>query len=209
MEQEKIVRRIIAADNSCLFNAVGYVMDHDLGKSQELRRVIANKVRSDPEQYDEAVLEKSNEDYCRWILDRQKWGGAIELSVLADHYGREIAAYDIQTKRCDIYGQGEGYKERAMLIYDGLHYDALALEMFPGAPKDFDVTIFTVDETGGVGYVTQLAEKLVDEQHRAKKFTDTQNFTLRCQSCQQGLKGQKEAVEHARSTGHTNFAEYS
>jgi hypothetical protein len=80
-------------------------MDHDLGKSQALRRVIADKVRSDPEQYNEAVLEKSNEEYYRWILDRQKWGGAIDLAILADHYRREIAAYDIQTKRCDIYGQ--------------------------------------------------------------------------------------------------------
>lgn len=44
-----------------------------------------------------------------------------------------------------------------MLIYDGLHYDALALEMFPGAPKDFDVTIFPVDGSGGMGHVTQLA----------------------------------------------------
>ena len=43
------------------------------------------------------------------------------------HFAREIAAYDIQTKRCDVYGQGEGYPERVMLIYDGLHYDALAL----------------------------------------------------------------------------------
>jgi hypothetical protein len=31
--------------------------------------------------------------------------GAIELSILADYYGREIAAYDIQTMRCDLYGQ--------------------------------------------------------------------------------------------------------
>lgn len=31
--------------------------------------------------------------------------GAIELSILADYYGREIAAYDIQTGRCDLYGQ--------------------------------------------------------------------------------------------------------
>ena len=31
--------------------------------------------------------------------------GAIELSILADYYGREIAAYDIQTTRCDVYGQ--------------------------------------------------------------------------------------------------------
>lgn len=31
--------------------------------------------------------------------------GAIELAILSDFYGREIAAYDIQTKRCDVYGQ--------------------------------------------------------------------------------------------------------
>lgn len=31
--------------------------------------------------------------------------GAIELSILADYYRREIAAYDIQTARCDLYGQ--------------------------------------------------------------------------------------------------------
>ena len=43
------------------------------------------------------------------------------------HFGREIAAHDIQTKRCDVYGQGEGHRERVMLIYDGLHYDALAI----------------------------------------------------------------------------------
>jgi hypothetical protein len=28
-------------------------------------------------------------------------GGGIELSILSEHYGRVIAAYDIQTKRCD------------------------------------------------------------------------------------------------------------
>lgn len=31
--------------------------------------------------------------------------GAIELAILSDYYGREIAAYDIQTTRCDLYGQ--------------------------------------------------------------------------------------------------------
>lgn len=46
---------------------------------------------------------------------------------VARYFGREIAAYDVQTKRCDLYGQGEGYSERVMLIYDGLHYDALAV----------------------------------------------------------------------------------
>ncbi len=45
---------------------------------------------------------------CRWISQPDKWGGAIELSILCRHYGREIAAYDIQTCRCDVYGQDAG-----------------------------------------------------------------------------------------------------
>lgn len=95
---------------------------------------------SDPNKYSEAFLGKSNEEYCQWILNPDKWGGeshfsyaflvmmliaicdvgdthpiicihvlgysgAIELSILAEYYGREIAAYDIQTTRCDLYGQ--------------------------------------------------------------------------------------------------------
>ena len=43
------------------------------------------------------------------------------------YFAREVAAYDVQTKRCDLYGQDAGYGERVMLIYDGLHYDALAV----------------------------------------------------------------------------------
>lgn len=51
--------------------------------------------------------------------DPSKWGGAIELSILSRHLGNEIAAFDIQTQRVDIYGQDAGYGERVMVIYDG------------------------------------------------------------------------------------------
>ena len=44
-----------------------------------------------------------------------KWGGAIELSVLSAHFGCEIAAYDILTKRCDVYGSDAG-TERSILL---------------------------------------------------------------------------------------------
>jgi hypothetical protein len=54
-----------------------------------------------------------------WLQDPSKWGGAIELSILSQHLRREIAAFDIQTTRVDIYGQGAGYSERVMVIYDG------------------------------------------------------------------------------------------
>ncbi|XP_009627563.1 OVARIAN TUMOR DOMAIN-containing deubiquitinating enzyme 2 [Nicotiana tomentosiformis] len=203
-----IVRRVIPSDNSCLFNAVGYVMDHDRNKAPELRQVIAATVASDPTKYSDAFLGKSNKEYCDWILNPEKWGGAIELSILADYYGREIAAYDIQTTRCDLYGQGKNYQERVMLIYDGLHYDALAMSPAEGAPEEFDQTIFTVQRDGTVGPAERLALNLVKEQQRKRSYTDTANFTLRCGVCQIGVVGQKEAVEHAQATGHVNFQEF-
>ena len=52
------------------------------------------------------------------------------------------------------------------------------------------------------------ARKVVAEAHASRQFTDTANFTLRCLVCQKGLVGEKEAVEHAKSTGHQNFGEY-
>ncbi|XP_057735678.1 OVARIAN TUMOR DOMAIN-containing deubiquitinating enzyme 2-like [Arachis stenosperma] len=204
-----VVRRVIPSDNSCLFNAVGYVMDRDQTKAAELRQVIAATVASDPQKYSEAFLGKPNAEYCNWILDTQKWGGAIELSILADYYGRQIAAYDIQTSRCDLYGQEKGYSERVMLIYDGLHYDALAVSPFEGAPEDFDQTIFTVQKDRSIGPVERLALNFVKDQQRKRRFTDTANFTLRCGVCQIGVVGQKEAVEHAQATGHVNFQECS
>ncbi|KAK9209696.1 hypothetical protein WN944_002064 [Citrus x changshan-huyou] len=69
------------------------------------RQAIAATVASDTVKHSEAFIGKSNQEYCSWIQDSEKWGGAIELSILADYYGREIAAYDIQTTRCDLYGQ--------------------------------------------------------------------------------------------------------
>eukprot|EP00191_Tetraselmis_sp_GSL018_P015312 CAMPEP_0177593178 /NCGR_PEP_ID=MMETSP0419_2-20121207/8993_1 /TAXON_ID=582737 /ORGANISM="Tetraselmis sp., Strain GSL018" /LENGTH=401 /DNA_ID=CAMNT_0019084171 /DNA_START=84 /DNA_END=1286 /DNA_ORIENTATION=- len=46
-----VVRRVIDANDSCLFNAVGYVIERSLDKSAQLRRVIADAVAGDPELY--------------------------------------------------------------------------------------------------------------------------------------------------------------
>ncbi|KAL3147363.1 hypothetical protein ABBQ32_002844 [Trebouxia sp. C0010 RCD-2024] len=202
-----VVRRKVDDDNSCLFSAVGYVMQGSRSHAAKLRRIIADAVAADPFTYNDGFLGKSNEEYCKWILDSKKWGGAIELSIFARHFGREIAAHDIQTRRCDVYGSGEGYHERVMLIYDGLHYDALALAAFQGAPEELDVTI--IEPAGQQsGAVERAAAALTAEANDARQFTDTASFTLRCGTCKIGVKGEKEALEHAKSTGHANFSEY-
>ena len=47
------------------------------------RKVIADVVAADPFTYNDGFLGKANEEYCKWILDPKKWGGAIELSIFA------------------------------------------------------------------------------------------------------------------------------
>jgi len=103
--------------------------------------------------------------------------------------------------------QGSGYTERAMLIYDGLHYDALALSASNGAPEHLDTTLL---KTGSPQEATASAgaAQLVAACHAARQFTDIANFALRCGVCEVGLKGEREAAEHAKETGHTRFSEY-
>eukprot|EP00928_Gymnodinium_smaydae_P036323 TRINITY_DN2540_c0_g1_i1.p2 TRINITY_DN2540_c0_g1~~TRINITY_DN2540_c0_g1_i1.p2 ORF type:complete len:209 (-),score=51.93 TRINITY_DN2540_c0_g1_i1:47-673(-) len=174
-------------------------------RAPSLRETVAAIVLSAPDQWSEAMLGKPSDEYAEWIQDGQKWGGGIELAILADHYEAEIAAFDCQSLRVDIFGQGKGYKKRALLIYDGIHYDVLVRQPYIGAPASADVGIFDVNDEVAMAEARAVAE----EAKRTRNFTDTANFTLRCLVCQKGLVGQADAVEHAKSTGHTNFAEYA
>eukprot|EP00877_Chromochloris_zofingiensis_P003132 jgi/Chrzof1/1281/Cz10g01030.t1 len=46
-----VMRRKIAADNSCLFNAVGYAMHRSMSRAPYLRNVVSRDVSSDPQVY--------------------------------------------------------------------------------------------------------------------------------------------------------------
>ena len=62
---------------------------------QEMRRTVAAVIISNPDAYCEAILEKSNADYCEWILKDTSWGGAIEVSILSSVYKIEIVSLDV------------------------------------------------------------------------------------------------------------------
>lgn len=78
-----VVRRIIEADNSCLFNAVAYNLERTRSAAIRLRGVVKDTVKSDPLTFNDGVLGKENEEYQRWIMDMNHWGGPIELFILA------------------------------------------------------------------------------------------------------------------------------
>jgi ubiquitin thioesterase OTU1 len=95
-----------------------------------MRQIIAESVSSDTDNYSEAVLGKPNPEYCRWILKPDSWGGAIELAVLSNFYGLEIAVVDTLNAIINRFGEDQHYAQRVFLMFDGIHYDPLYLEPF-------------------------------------------------------------------------------
>ncbi|KAG8885572.1 ubiquitin-specific protease otu1 [Tulasnella sp. 331] len=84
------------------------------------------------------------------------------------------------------------------------YYDAVSLAPMEGAPLDFHTTVFPVSNQA----IYKGAETMASHLRQNKAFTNTATFTLKCEKCGVGLKGEKEARAHASSTGHAEFGEY-
>ena len=167
---------------------------------------------NDPNTFNEATLGKSPKEYAEWVLKPKSWGGQVELFVLSTYLQKQIAAYDIQTGRVDIYGEDVSLSERGHLIYDGLHYDALVFA-YPGLEDLPDTRyrhrLFSTDIKNQ--RFRRESARVGEEKKRrsAEECSPTHfNFSLRCLVCQEGLVGENEAREHAKKTGHQNFGEY-
>ncbi|CAO3615061.1 unnamed protein product [Cunninghamella echinulata] len=188
-----LVQRVMDDDNSCLFRSIGYVLERDhLTTVNKLRQVVAKVIEDDPETYSDATLGQTRAKYIEWICKENSWGGAIELSIFSKYFDIEIASIDVQTGRIDRYGEGS-YNERVFVLYSGIHYDAIAFAPIEDSPPEFDQTRFPVEDESIFKAVQNLASVL----RRDHKYTDTANFTLKCETCQTGLVGEKDAHTHA------------
>lgn len=199
-----LARRVVPADNSCLFTSVYYVVNggvYDPDCVPQMRSLIAETVWANPAVYTEAMLGHTNEEYCSWIKRADTWGGAIEVSILSNFYQVEICVVDTQSGRVDCFGENDDYRNRVMVIYDGIHYDPLH-KVVPGSDAPPQTIFSTLDHT-----VLVEAMELAEDARRNRQFTDVNQFTLRCLECRTGLVGQKEAQKHAKETGHASFAE--
>ena len=122
------------------------------------------------------------DEYIRTILSPNSWGGAIELTILAAHYGTEITSIDVESGRIDRFGANDdgASASRVLLIYSGIHYDAAVLAPAPDAPPDFCASVVPAGAAEGervLEALRALAAKL-----RAKRaYTNTATFDLKCE----------------------------
>jgi len=200
--QQKLHRKVVPADNSCLFTSINYCMSGCVVPSENsnfMREVIASVVGSDTDKFSDVFLGRPNADYCRWILGKDAWGGAIEVQILSEYFQVQIVVVDTISGSLTIFGEALNFPSRMVLIYDGIHYDPL----YYSAP---DGTIQTVHPTSDSS-ILEKAKVTAEEAKAAHNYTDTAGFTLKCLVCGFRMKGEAEAQKHAKSTSHTNFSE--
>lgn len=79
-----VVKRSVAADNSCLFHALSYAVTKDRNQnSTQYREVVSDIISRDTDKYSEAFLGRPNAEYCTWIRQGTSWGGEIERKIIA------------------------------------------------------------------------------------------------------------------------------
>jgi hypothetical protein len=114
------------------------------------------------------------------------WGGAIELTILANHFETEIASIDVETGRIDHFTPSEinqnNSGNRCILIYSGIHYDAVSLAPIEDVPPEFHQTRMPVmSYDPQTDFILNAAKKLADKLRQKRAYTNTATFTLKCE----------------------------
>ncbi|KAF2470469.1 OTU-domain-containing protein [Lindgomyces ingoldianus] len=199
-----VVLRVMPDDNSCMFRALGSaVLSSSLDSMTELRSMVAQAIQSDTEMYNEAVLQRTPDEYCKWIQYSDSWGGGIELSILSQEFDIEICSINVQDLRVDRFSEGKS--RRCILVYSGIHYDTIAFVPDDAANTDSDNDVKIFDSSDDV--LLEAARQLCGELKKKHYYTDTQRFDIKCNKCSWKGKGEMAAVEHATATGHSDFGE--
>ena len=205
-----LVLRIMPDDNSCMFRALGCaVFGGSLDNMIELRSLVAQSIQTDPDKYNAAILGKNPSVYCTDIQDQDQWGGAIELEILGQSLGVQVCAVDVETSHVYYFNQDPTVERRCILAYSGIHYDTVVLNQSSpphrsanGDPED-DIRLFPTSDDR----IIELAKDLCKVLRARGYFTNPATFEIKCNECGTRMKGEQEAAEHGRKTGHWDMDE--
>mmetsp|Transcript_11049 Transcript_11049/g.30757 ORF Transcript_11049/g.30757 Transcript_11049/m.30757 type:complete len:313 (+) Transcript_11049:31-969(+) len=203
----ELERLVVPADNSCLFTAIRSALQlTERLTSDDLRRIVKEKILSDPANFDPfclAVSEKDSAAYADWIMQGDSWGGAIETQILADYFGVQICSLSIQrgaeNPPCPEEPVGDA---RIYLLYDdGVHYDVI----MTGQPANNagKSGCFSVKDEVARAKAHVVAKDLKER----KQYTDAAGCSVQCMVCFQKFVGFKEAAQHGKETGHQNLVQ--
>lgn len=197
-----IMRKQVSADNSCLFTSVEFILSGKIDETTApfLRQLVIQSIRGNPEEFNNAVLGKTIDDYCEWMSLPTTWGGGIEIAILSEHFGVEIVVANTQAGVLNKFGEDKCYAHRGFLIFDGIHYDPLYRESLEDGSIQ---TLFPSDNTEVFAEVDQL----LSEAKMSKQYVQVERLNLVCEECGHRMTGGDEALQHMHFSGHKIFEE--
>lgn len=185
-------------DNSCLFHAISYCMYKDISLSYELRKVVSKEILKNPILYSEVMLEKPNKEYAEWILDKNSWGGAIDIGILSKSMGTAVYVIDMDAIKIEKFNEDE-FDEFIIIMFTGIHYDAIELGN--------STTVFNKTNELFSNLVLSGALKIAEQMKNEGYSFNTQKDKILCNVCKKILIGEREVAKHAESTGHVDFGQ--
>ena len=188
-----IKKKDIPADNSCLFNAINFAINQNSDNPEIIRGLISSEILANPNEYNSGILGKDPDKYCKWIMDKETWGGGIELSILSKFFQIQIGVADIQHITIEYCGN---YDKCIYLLYNNIHYDVFYKEENGKITGIFD---------SRDGNVKNEIMDICLELQKHEKYVDSTLFSIECMQCGLLMNGQKDVVEHSSKTGHINF----
>mmetsp|Transcript_22735 Transcript_22735/g.40242 ORF Transcript_22735/g.40242 Transcript_22735/m.40242 type:complete len:127 (+) Transcript_22735:17-397(+) len=125
-------------------------------------------------------------------------------------YRVELAAWNVETCTCHVFGEDQKYSRRAQLVYNGTHYDALVISDGATSSATTDDTLIDPKSRPEGLDAIRAAKRLVRLMHTSSKFQGGEKRRLRCSAEGCGLKFYSESAAkvHANKTGHDHFEEF-
>ncbi|KAM3498669.1 hypothetical protein MY10362_008028 [Beauveria mimosiformis] len=103
-----LLLRVMPSDNSCLFTAFGGALPQQVLPSK-LRQMMSDYIQEHVDVYSEAILGVPPDQYCRSIVDPDRWGGGIELSILSSIFDIKIWTFDVEARVPHLNERKEQY----------------------------------------------------------------------------------------------------
>ncbi|CAK9063277.1 unnamed protein product [Durusdinium trenchii] len=205
------VRRSVPNDNSCLFWAVAYLVEGEVGraKAKELREVCAQDALQDPDPMTRSLLLGFNsvEEYATWIRNEFHWGGENEILCLAKHYCVEVAVVCCESLQVLTYGSDLPLcSARIYLLYTGQHYDPIVAGAEADLPVEKEQKRQKKGDTSLESGCLEIAKRHVAE--AAKKAKQRRAKKIKCGGCGALLSDAEAFAKHCQEVEHDDDFAY-
>ena len=203
MDELKPIRRLVDADNSCLFSSIAYLTNREnYNESSSLiyRNMIVEYLHNN--EFEDALLDLPKPYYISEISNTNKWGGGIEIKIFSEIFKMQIAVVDAQTNRIDLFGQDQNYENIIFILYTGIHYDPLVMNFDETMESESDITIFKTSDKDILNKFKDFCKTFTEK----GDFVDIGNILLlECTDCQEKFMNKVSATQHANKEDHWNF----